>query len=1077
MSISSMAAAITISVIDANSAATVQEINQELTSMGEAGLAGGAAAAEGLDQVGTHALTSLDNVRLLRDDLGIRIPRAMEKAIASSSLLSGAIGALGSGFIALGAVEIIGRMATSIYDLYEKWIDVEAAADEYTKTVKKNQDADFINVRSIEDAKLRIDEATSAMTNAREAAQALHSAGVAEIFSGDVAGGAGMLAAAHSAAASSVKSGEQANALDPKQIELQHQLNLEQIEANHATDGALQGQAKITAELQKQLAIHAEDQKYTRLQDRLQGNLTSPDSGQALQDAKDREARGKAAADEIELARTTNEEIIKLHNEAVNSELQGSALYTAQEQQAIDELIRKGRERGLSDQQIAQETAAVKEKFDNEEAVRLNKLWTESQQQLRTAQTAGLTGVAKIQADQYDRMQQINTNPESSENPAAAENLRVAANLKADQEITAAQQQFNERMNELSDSSGNYMISGYAKISAEARKHIDELEKLFREYYGQLAADDPLRVAAEAQVQAQITQIDSQADRERQQLHQKTMNDLTKEEQLAARDLMPPWQAAQQNIVDQYNDRVKKAQDALNQELASNKLTATQLQQVWREYFADVEAAGAVEAAALEKQAMETRDKMASSLSELFKNPASTIEKDAEDLMMKILANWLMQSNVFKGQFGGILNFLLGGSADLPTTGSLHDQLGAVFGSRGSAGGSMSTLSSAGTTLNTAGGTLSTAANAQLAAASALQSASTQLSMGSGSGGPGGLEGLFNLGDGGSDSSSIPAGGIGFGFTPGLSSGGSGLGNLEEADPTAGQGTSALTSSAGTLGGGGNKYLGAAGAAITGGIGLYNAYENSDPLGGALSGAMSGAAIGSMFGPEGTVIGALVGGVAGLVAGLFGDKGAGKAKDYDKNTVQPELQKDMEDYDAGRTGYNQVAKDFNDLMTSAQSQTASWGSGARSWYDNHIKPEISAALTSLNQQEADGRGQITMSAAEYHTGGWIGDFGNFRTSDNEGFIHAMEGEFMVHPAAAAANAPLLQAINSGSRFSSYAGGGRMTPAGSNGGAQVSLTVQALDAQSVKQWMQRGGARTIIAGINQGQKQYAGVGRG
>ena len=118
-----------------------------------------------------------------------------------------------------------------------------------------------------------------------------------------------------------------------------------------------------------------------------------------------------------------------------------------------------------------------------------------------------------------------------------------------------------------------------------------------------------------------------------------------------------------------------------------------------------------------------------------------------------------------------------------------------------------------------------------------------------------------------------------------------------------------------------------------------------------------------------------------------------------------------------------------------------------------------------------------MSAAEYHTGGWIGDFGDFRTSDNEGFIHAMEGEFMVHPAAAAANAPLLQAINSGSRFSSYAGGARMTPAGSNGGAQVSLTVQALDAQSVKQWMQRGGARTIIAGINQGQKQYAGVGRG
>ena len=65
---------ITINVTDGNAAEAVQQVVAQLNAIGPAGEAAGAAGGAGLDQISTHALTSLDNVRLLRDDLGVRIP-------------------------------------------------------------------------------------------------------------------------------------------------------------------------------------------------------------------------------------------------------------------------------------------------------------------------------------------------------------------------------------------------------------------------------------------------------------------------------------------------------------------------------------------------------------------------------------------------------------------------------------------------------------------------------------------------------------------------------------------------------------------------------------------------------------------------------------------------------------------------------------------------------------------------------------------------------------------------------------------------------------------------------------------
>ena len=65
-------------------------------------------------------------------------------------------------------------------------------------------------------------------------------------------------------------------------------------------------------------------------------------------------------------------------------------------------------------------------------------------------------------------------------------------------------------------------------------------------------------------------------------------------------------------------------------------------------------------------------------------------------------------------------------------------------------------------------------------------------------------------------------------------------------------------------------------------------------------------------------------------------------------------------------------------------------------------PEIQAAQLQIQQEERGGRSLTAMSAAQYHTGGYINDFGDLATGPDEGFIHAQRGELMLTPSGFAA---------------------------------------------------------------------------
>ncbi len=273
------------------------------------------------------------------------------------------------------------------------------------------------------------------------------------------------------------------------------------------------------------------------------------------------------------------------------------------------------------------------------------------------------------------------------------------------------------------------------------------------------------------------------------------------------------------------------------------------------------------------------------------------------------------------------------------------------------------------------------------------------------------------------------------------------------------------------------QMMGAGTGLLTGAVGTYSAFENSNPMAGAMSGLSAGMSVGSLFGPVGAGIGAVLGGIAGMFAGIFGDQGKAKAEALDVNTIQPAIKADMQEYESGATGYESISSTMTNMLISAQTQTNTWGSGARSYFKSNIEPEIDTVLSQLQKQQAAGRNGITFGAAQYHSGGWVGDFGDLATGPNEGFAKLLAQEFVVNPTAAAAHAPILSAMNSGVNFGYSSTVQPRMPASSSGGGGATINIQAMDAKSVAAWARSGGGRLLVAATNQAQGQYSGIGRG
>jgi hypothetical protein len=521
----------------------------------------------------------------------------------------------------------------------------------------------------------------------------------------------------------SAKASGQAQELSPAEQNLLHQQRMASLEAEHAGDSELKGQSKITAELQKQLDLNKEKQRYSAIEDRERGNPGGSNSGRTLQAKEDQAARAKAHAEEIALQRQETDQIVQMHNEAVNAGLEGNALRDAQEAQGIDAIVRKFMTGEIDKQAGIAETYALQEKFAAQALKLQEQLDEQTKHMADEAAQAGLKGVPLINAqlwsqlDAIDAVEKKAVGPGGSETSAQSEafaSQRQSAWSISGQKITESQTQFNERIRALTDSADDYQLQGYSRIEAATSKHLDSLQKDYEEHYGK---DRSLWTG----YQAAKTQIEADSDRDMVELHQKTTEQITKEEQQAARMSLPEWQQAQMAIVDAYNDRVKEIGDAEQRELATFKGTDDQKLRIEQEFNQQRTAANDLANAQMQRANEETRDKLASGLQEMFRDPAKFFEDRAMQLGTQMLATDLMPLLKGGSTGGNMLQWFFGMGPQMSMSTNPADQLSSVFsGTHGATSGTGLVLSNAGTTLLSAGNVQLTAAQALLTGATAL---------------------------------------------------------------------------------------------------------------------------------------------------------------------------------------------------------------------------------------------------------------------------------------------------------------------------------------------------------------------
>ena len=102
-----------------------------------AGATSGAKVAKGMDTAGVGALSAVERMRLVTEEAGVRLPRALIRLAAESKLASAAINSIGTGLVVIGAVQIGAMLAGQLYEgakkFYEKWLDVDGAIEKYNK--------------------------------------------------------------------------------------------------------------------------------------------------------------------------------------------------------------------------------------------------------------------------------------------------------------------------------------------------------------------------------------------------------------------------------------------------------------------------------------------------------------------------------------------------------------------------------------------------------------------------------------------------------------------------------------------------------------------------------------------------------------------------------------------------------------------------------------------------------------------------------------------------------------------------------------------------------------------------------
>jgi hypothetical protein len=789
-------------------------------------------------------------------EMGLNIGYGLRRFLADSPAVMSALHAMSGLFIGLAVVSIGEQAIEGVYHLYEKWLDVTKEVEAYQQKAQEAAGQKLLDTASLETTvalleqiKGQIDE----LEAKRKAAGAdLPGGGLLQYFGGAAAfSGMGHVGAGISQRPEAFTPGDDKTlAGDEAKRDQAHQRKM-QLEGQESEtrlqhqkqfdESTLQGYAKGTA-LQRD-SDEITSQHYDNMRAKatelakvahldpsvLKGQY---DSEEAL--AYDKNFQDRQAANTNQ-ARADQQAITTAQNAATNSHLAGIALIRSHEQQAIG--AAKG---GIK------EVAAIRETYDQQVLDKIAEEQYATQKIQEEAAQAGLTGIAKIQAQGNARVTDLWDDPANRGLSDDAKQQRAIAIWKqTDQEILGAQKQFEQEMAQITQRADAQMEVGYARIEAMGQQAKARLAEDFSKSYGQLPDQDPKRIAAAQQLQAGIATVDQNAQRERQQMTERDNQEIARMNSQTAQAYLPPWLAAQQRIRDQFDETAMKAKADLDAQLAYFKqvadrqgaLTTEQAaaqDQVWNQYYNRVTDEAARAAAEMEKEQEQTRDKLAGALTSLFDNPGKYMEQRGKQLMTDILANWVLQLTEAKGPMGSAMAWVFGMNPEMSTSTNPKTALGSIFGSHTAAHGAAgamgqgstlatagSSLTSASSTLNAAGATLSSSGTGLLSAAEALSFAADHIATiaaaGGGYGGGGGVGETLSSVGGFSGAEGGSAGGFKSSDINVAPTGTSGVMGVPPGAGAVGQGTAELTSLLSGGGAGSTASLMSSGAHAIGG--------------------------------------------------------------------------------------------------------------------------------------------------------------------------------------------------------------------------------------------------------------------
>jgi hypothetical protein len=564
VAVETSAVQISVNVVDNTSSQVLAGVEQNLTKLGAAGASVGPKVGAGLGQVGAGALSAHEKVRLLTEEFGVRIPRAMQSVISKCPAVMGAIGAVSGAMIALGAIQIGGMVFEAAVRGAEKlWhnvLNVNQAVEDYNAKVAKTKQDDFGNTQSIETTRLRINEATASVkqyeAEVEELKRRAASAATNPLFAA-IPGGNALVSIhdtwwAHDAQVKQMEAQEQLDKLNKENlIEQRHEQKLDTIELEHAYDWRLSKEKEITEERRKQHEIDAEDSRHTsEVEGRYGNSVGTPHRGMALfskgqmtevfgtgapisstQGTKDLLADAKADKSLADLAGTGGggtgdaksqaQELARIHEQALESGLRGSALYHAQEAAAIEDLKR----RGISSSQAVED---VHTKFHNEEMNRLRTQQAELEHMRQETQLMGLTGTARIKQEGENRIKNLSPDLAPGERLAmeheigqqtdqqvhAQDKTDAEERKKAADELAAKHQRSIEETEHIEAQARVKSLSAEKQKTASIQAELDEkLQRYKEELAGQADADvQYARRAAAAQAEANAEMVEANQD-------------------------------------------------------------------------------------------------------------------------------------------------------------------------------------------------------------------------------------------------------------------------------------------------------------------------------------------------------------------------------------------------------------------------------------------------------------------------------------------------------------------------------------------------------------------------------------